>query len=74
MAVRRIVGTRPTKATFGNEVNGYVVAARRGVEELVLHPNPIGLFMVRPRVDPSDVVQEALADAARKLAGYLEQR
>jgi RNA polymerase sigma-70 factor (ECF subfamily) len=26
------------------------------------------------RVDPSDVVQEALADAARKLAGYLERR
>jgi RNA polymerase sigma-70 factor (ECF subfamily) len=26
------------------------------------------------RVDPSDVVQEALADAVRKLAGYLEQR
>jgi RNA polymerase sigma-70 factor (ECF subfamily) len=26
------------------------------------------------RVDPSDVVQEALADAARKLAGYLARR
>src|SRR6516165_1104155 len=26
------------------------------------------------RVDPSDVVQEALADAARKLDGYLRQR
>jgi RNA polymerase sigma-70 factor (ECF subfamily) len=26
------------------------------------------------RVDPSDVVQEALADAAKKLAGYLRDR
>src|SRR5262249_22618301 len=26
------------------------------------------------RVDPSDVVQEALADAAQKLSGYLRQR
>src|SRR6266550_4078148 len=27
-----------------------------------------------PRVDPSDVVQEALADAARRLDDYLRQR
>jgi RNA polymerase sigma-70 factor (ECF subfamily) len=27
-----------------------------------------------PRVDPSDVVQEALADAARRLAAYLHER
>ena len=67
------MGTRPTKATFGNEVNGYVVAARRGVEELVLHPNPIGLFMVRPRVDPSDVVQEAHLEALNRLDVYLQR-
>src|SRR3954451_3490896 len=29
---------------------------------------------VAARVDPSDVVQEALADAARKLPGYLRTR
>jgi RNA polymerase sigma-70 factor, ECF subfamily len=27
-----------------------------------------------PRVDPSDVVQEALAEAAQELSGYLEER
>lgn len=27
-----------------------------------------------PRIDPSDVVQEALADAAQKLSGYLRSR
>src|SRR5262245_4640546 len=48
---------------------------------LYLHRDRLrGLVAVRmdrrlaPRIDPSDIVQEALADASRKLPGYLRDR